>query len=179
MENIVCCCYLFSGLFCLVLRQGVTSPDWPGTGRPPAPSSLGLELQLNYHAWVILLFFVFFFKFQHPTEISLKLQELQGSEDCLMDKHRHEKMLTTCSVTLRSDLRPSAKVETCWPWEATVSKQVDVPAGLEKVCSLAQESLRGSSLKSLVFCGPILSPHSPVPLFSHPRASLSLLHELS
>lgn len=73
MENIVCCCYLFSGLFCLVLRQGVPSPDWPGTGRPPAPASLGLELQLNHHAWVILLFFVFFFKFQHPIEISLKL----------------------------------------------------------------------------------------------------------
>lgn len=110
MENIVCCCYLFSGLFCFVLRQGVTSPDWPATGNPPAPASLGLELKLNHHASVIFLFFVFFFKFQHPTEISLKFSS-KALKICLMDKHRHEKMLTDmfCHTEVRS-LRLS-------PWE--------------------------------------------------------------
>lgn len=42
--------FIFWVVFVFVLRQGVTSPDWPGT------ASLGLELQLNHHSFVFLFF---------------------------------------------------------------------------------------------------------------------------
>lgn len=44
-EYSICCYLVFVFILFNFFRQGVTSPDWPATGHPPAPASLGMELQ--------------------------------------------------------------------------------------------------------------------------------------